>query len=157
VGLQSRNALNTLIKHGITFDELFEHSKKYYGKDISKVKPDNIDIMVGQLFKTNFSDIAYYRDKTLDEIKTSLANGHGVYVAMRITKSMFNSLGTISYKEGDKVEFGHAVVIVEVDGENVLIRNSWGRDWGLNGHAWISWGDLEKAAYDIFSIRRFEK
>ena len=41
---------------------------------------------------------------------------------------------------------GHAIVAVGYDlrRKSVLIRNSWGVDWGLSGHAWLPFGDLTK-------------
>ena len=41
---------------------------------------------------------------------------------------------------------GHQVCIVANDTRNrrVKIRNSWGRSWGDDGHAWLSWDDFDK-------------
>lgn len=41
---------------------------------------------------------------------------------------------------------GHAVLANggSLKREQIRIKNSWGRDWGNNGHAWISFADMEK-------------
>ncbi|WAL67160.1 hypothetical protein ORV05_05050 [Amycolatopsis cynarae] len=40
---------------------------------------------------------------------------------------------------------GHQVCVVgnDVDGQRVLIRNSWGAGWGEDGHAWLTWSALD--------------
>jgi len=38
-----------------------------------------------------------------------------------------------------KTSYGHAVCVVGYSDDGVLIRNSWGRLWGDQGHVWVSW------------------
>jgi len=47
---------------------------------------------------------------------------------------------------GDKANLlgGHAVLICGYDKYGVYIQNSWGKDWGIWGFAWLSWGQFKK-------------
>lgn len=61
-------------------------------------------------------------------------------------RSMFDvdPAGAIHAVPSSGVAGGHQVCLVGVDvaGQRVRIRNSWGEAWGQQGHAWLSWGDL---------------
>lgn len=65
-------------------------------------------------------------------------------------RNMFypNEFGIIS-ASGDKMG-GHAYLLDGVNVEKRLIRikNSWGREWGKNGFAYISFEDMEKLILD---------
>ena len=54
------------------------------------------------------------------------------------------------------VEGGHAIFVFGYDdgvgpGGAALIRNSWGRSWGINGNAWFRWRYLLPAVHDAWS------
>lgn len=66
----------------------------------------------------------------------------------------YNSMFTVVDRDGVKmivvdehseVAGGHQVCVVADDAQHqrVLIRNSWGTAWGDQGHAWLSWNDLD--------------
>ena len=63
--------------------------------------------------------------------------------------------------EGDKVEGGHAVVAVGYDDNKkigsekgaLLIRNSWGKEWGDEGYGWMPYAYVEMGiAEDFWSL-----
>lgn len=62
-------------------------------------------------------------------------------------KSMFTPDGShvIHVDESSGVAGGHQVCVTANDVSNQLvrIRNSWGAGWGDQGHAWLSWSDLD--------------
>jgi len=54
---------------------------------------------------------------------------------------------------------GHAVVAVGYDdaGRALLVRNSWGQDWGIGGHFWMPYQYVEdELCSDFWTLRRVE-
>jgi C1A family cysteine protease len=53
---------------------------------------------------------------------------------------------------------GHAVMIVGYDDEtqHVIVRNSWGTDWGIKGYFWLPYEYVTNMdlAGDFWSIRK---
>lgn len=73
-------------------------------------------------------------------------------ISMGVTwyDSMFNVVDKDDVKmivvdEHSAVAGGHQVCVIgnDVEHQRVLIRNSWGTAWGDQGHAWLSWNDLD--------------
>lgn len=51
---------------------------------------------------------------------------------------------------GGRLEGGHAILAngVSLKRQAVRLHNSWGRDWGSNGEAWIGFTDLERLLHE---------
>lgn len=82
--------------------------------------------------------------RSLQAMKTCLAGNYpfvfGFNVYPEFESDAVAKTGHLSMPaEGENMEGGHAVVAVGYnDAENAfLIRNSWGSEWGVNGHFWI--------------------
>jgi hypothetical protein len=82
---------------------------------------------------------------TLTEIGLVLSKGVPVILGLLITRGFATpgDAGEIDYLVGDPEIGGHAVLAVgygsKVGGSRyLLVRNSWGTEWGLMGHAWVS-------------------
>ena len=82
--------------------------------------------------------------------------GFSVYSSMPGTG---DGKGEIPYPgPGDRLEGGHAVVAVGYDdGKKIgkdkgalLIRNSWGTEWGDKGYGWLSYSYVEGGLADDF-------
>lgn len=75
-----------------------------------------------------------------------LLNDGPISIGVTWFASMFNAdeTDTIHVEPESGVAGGHQVCVVgnDVENQRVLIRNSWSSGWGLDGHAWMSWGDL---------------
>lgn len=77
-----------------------------------------------------------------------MLNRGPISVGIAWYNSMFtpDAENTIHLDESSGLAGGHQVCIVANDTKKrrVKIRNSWGASWGDQGHAWISWADLDK-------------
>jgi C1A family cysteine protease len=128
-------------------------------------------------FAQNFQAIKYYRldppgqsaTKVLESIKVNLAAELPVMFGFTVYSSMppvGDGKGEIPFpKDGDSVDGGHAVVAVGYDDKKkiskdtgaLLIRNSWGTDWGVNGYGWLPYSYVEtELAVDFWSLVQAE-
>lgn len=135
-------------------------------------------------FAQNYQSISYYRldpsgtspSALLERIKSNLAAGlpsmFGFTVYSSIVQANDNG-GKIPFPtKGDKIEGGHAVVAAGYDDKMkiknknlggiettgaLLIRNSWGTEWGENGYGWLPYEYVLKGlADDWWSILKNE-
>jgi C1A family cysteine protease len=82
---------------------------------------------------------------TRDEIKRAICDHGPVATRMRVVSDNFMAYTGGVYREkvdSDDAGGGHAVVIVGWDDSKGawLMRNSWGKDWGLSGYSWMAYG-----------------
>lgn len=96
-------------------------------------------------------------DYVIDSLRTSRA----VIVILDITRQFDRATGNPALVEivpGDQIRGRHAVVAVGLarnrqNVEYIKIRNSWGRGWGYEGHAWLS---LDYLKQQIVTTVRFQ-
>lgn len=73
-------------------------------------------------------------------LETAVAAGRPVVITLDIDDPFYDPVnGVVGAAEGP-VRASHAVLAVAVAGgpPRVLVRNSWGPDWGDKGYAWLS-------------------
>jgi C1A family cysteine protease len=82
---------------------------------------------------------------SFDEIAVSLSAGRTVVIGLFITDAFIrcDASGIIADASTDPERSGHAVLAVGrgsdlSGGDFLLVRNSWGTGWGMQGHAWMS-------------------
>jgi C1A family cysteine protease len=123
-------------------------------------------------FAQNYKAIVYYRldptgestEQVLKNVKQSLAAGLPSMFGFTVYSSFpgIGQGGDIPFPQaGDTVLGGHAVDAVgyddrkQIQGERgaLLIRNSWGTDWGEDGYGWMPYAYIEQGiAVDFWSL-----
>lgn len=102
-------------------------------------------VELGQLFRADVE----VGDLNVNEICDQLDGGHVVVLGLVITDGFRSpdEWGRIDVSPGDIERGGHAVLAVGYGHDQnrlyVLVRNSWGSKWGLNGYVWVSEAYLE--------------
>ncbi len=101
---------------------------------------------------SNFKAMKYLRlddhrepgDKVLEDLRRCIADGYPAAFGFPVYSSINDVEESNGYiipypTESDEFEGGHAVLAIGYDQERelILIRNSWGEDWGYEGHAWM--------------------
>jgi C1A family cysteine protease len=108
---------------------------------------------------------SYHRIISLQQMRECLAEGYpfvfgfSVYEAFESEKVA--STGKLDLpKSGEKQLGGHAVMAVGYDdsSERALIRNSWGRSWGIKGYFTMPYDYIsdDNLADDFWTIRVYE-
>jgi len=163
-----RTTMKALVIFGVPPEEYWPYVIEDFDKE-----PPAFCYSFAQMYQT----IKYYRldlpgipgDKLLTRIKLYLASGYppmfGFTVYSSIHQAKTNG-GKIPYPEvGERVLGGHAVTAVGYDdGMKIkndrgalLIRNSWGTDWGDKGYGWLPYKYVESGlATDFWSILKQE-
>lgn len=132
-------------------------------------------------FAQNYKTIKYYRHdppgiarpQVLERLKTYLSAGHPAMFGFTVYSSIEQAAATgrIPYPSGrEKIEGGHAVAAMGYDDKlaiknkaggqtkgALLIRNSWGSDWGEKGYGWLPYEYLLRGlAEDFWSVLKKE-
>ncbi len=95
----------------------------------------------------------------LNKLFERLDAGAPVIITMCLSAAFYrpSAEGIIAANEPPDPKRRHAVVAVghgHNGGERmILIRNSWGRRWGINGHAWVSEAYLAPRLYGLAELK----
>lgn len=156
VGASIRETMKAMVLFGIP-------PKEYWPYEPSKIDEEPSGFCYS--YAQNYQTIQYFRLDTpglrvsdlLAQIKMTLVAGLPSMFGLTIYSSIYED---VNYKRGyipipkpkDNVEGGHAVVAVGYDdsktiGDSVgalLIRNSWGTNWGEQGYGWLPYDYILK-------------
>jgi C1A family cysteine protease len=104
---------------------------------------------------------SYHALTNLHDIKACLASGSPVYIGFTVYSSFEseevakNGIMPMPV-DGEEILGGHAVVIVGYDDnkQRLLVRNSWGKKWGVKGYFYMPYGYINHPGYvtDIWAI-----
>jgi C1A family cysteine protease len=104
-------------------------------------KPTNQDVTDAVPYKVS----EYHRITSLDHLKAAVAEGLPVVIGINVYSSFESDVvaktGVVPLPDTAKEELlgGHAVLVVGYDNRNnqLIVRNSWGTDWGDQGYFYL--------------------
>ncbi len=98
----------------------------------------------------------------LQAIKQNLSQGAPVVIGMMVGQSfmqpmMGQDLWVPAPGDRSMMGFGgHAMCVVGYDdkkyGGSFLLMNSWGQEWGVNGFAWVRYGDFQNFVREAYGV-----
>ena len=150
-GAYLRDVMKALAKYGICEEALWPY-------DLTRWK-DKPPVEVFDAAASR-AGVAYYRINTVESMKMCLAVDGNPFVFGVAVYDTFGKLGPghvvpVPTRQ-DRLEGGHAICAVGYDNDKgLLFRNSWGKDWGDGGHAWLPWRYVENDGlfFDAWAIR----
>jgi C1A family cysteine protease len=92
----------------------------------------------------------------LASVREAIDTGRPVVLGLTVFDTLYvpSAAGRIDAPPAGSPSRGrHAVLAVGHDAGALLIRNSWGRSWGLNGYAWLSNGYAELHVHEAWVIQ----
>lgn len=83
---------------------------------------------------------------TIEEVLHAVSFIGPLQIGINWYQGMFNPDINGQLNVTGKLAGGHAIVVGGNDTERqrVLLYNSWGKSWGLNGSAWVTYDDLDR-------------
>jgi C1A family cysteine protease len=154
-----RTAMKTLVVFGAPPEEYWPYKEADFDREPTAFCYS---------FAASYRAIQYYRHdnpsqttvQMLASIKDYLASGHPSMFGFTVYNSIWDAEdGMIPYpSSSDRVAGGHAVVVVGYDDSvkigskkgALLIRNSWGKDWGDKGYGYLPYAYVEDGLADDF-------
>jgi C1A family cysteine protease len=173
-GAYLRSTMGALVLFGVPPEEYWQYSIP----DFDKEPPSFC-----YAFAQNYQAITYYRldplgtakDALLARVKSDLAAGLPPMFGFTVYSSISQAdkTGGIPFPtSGEKIVGGHAIVAVGYDDKvkvkntnpkgtettgALLIRNSWGTDWGMGGYGWLPYEYILRGlAVDWWSLLKNE-
>ena len=153
-GAQIRDGIKSLARWGVCFE-------KNWPYDISKFQDEPPRACYDEAGNHQITN--YNRIKTLDQMKSCLAdgfpfvNGFPVYESMETEEVAKTGIVPDPDPDNEQCLGGHAVLTCGFDDaiQRFIVRNSWG-DWGMSGYFTVSYNYWKTLASDLWVIRKEE-
>ena len=140
-GTYIKNAFNSLAKDGVCPESVWEYNvNKVFAQPPMEAYRQGSDNTLHDFYRINSAG-----SKRIEEIESAVRANHPVVFGTGVTNSFLN----YGYSNTDKVWEApteaiaglHAMIVTgvrQVDNSvQFYIRNSWGTNWGRNGHTWF--------------------
>lgn len=151
-----RDGIKTLAKQGVCSESSWPYRKSViFTKPLAKCFTEALDHQV----------VSYHRILSLNQMKQCLAEGYpfvfGFTVFSGFLSDIVKKTGVLNMPKSDEsYEGGHAVVAVGYNDteKTFIVRNSWGKKWGMEGYFTMPYEYLESRDYsdDFWTIRAAE-
>lgn len=110
-------------------------------------------------FALHTSHVSCFPDMQCNEIRALALAGRAVGIVIQMTQSVYApKFGLIDFHPFVIPDEYHALIVVGVGSHSdtgepyLLLRNSWGTSWGIDGHAWISALHLNLLLHESFLL-----
>lgn len=160
VGAQIRTTMQAMATFGICPEEYWAYN------------PAKFDVEPTQFcyaFAQSYQALTYFRLDTPDctkqellrRIKEYLSRGYAIEFGFSVYDSLWRAAGgMIPFPTpSDRMQGGHAVLAVGYDDARraLLIKNSWGTQWGAGGYGWLPYAYvLQNLADDFWALTAAE-
>lgn len=147
-GMYLRDGLKVIQKYGDVEYSLLPGNTNT-PQACSKVN-NNFEQLKVQAFPNRIS--TYYKINSIEELKYSLYHYGPVVAAMKWFKdSKVNSKGVYQYNSIDQF-YGHAVLILGWDENNIIVQNSWGINFGKKGLFYVPFNKMNEVFRELYGI-----
>ena len=156
-GASLRDGIKTLNKNGVCPETLWAYK-------ISKFKQKPSATCYASALKNQLQEYLSVTP-SIPQVKQCLANGYPVVFGFTVYSSFLSKqverTGIMPMpQDGDQLEGGHAVMAVGYDDSKnaLIVRNSWGKDWGIKGYFYMPYAytSLAQLTSDFWTIRLVE-
>jgi C1A family cysteine protease len=155
-GAMIRDGIKTLAKQGACTEKSWPYDiAKFATRPPKACYKEALDYQI----------LSYARLGTLDEMRACLADGYPFVFGFAVydgfeTQQMAKTGVLDMPKKGEKMLGGHAILAVGYDdgAKRLIIRNSWGTNWGMKGYFTMPYGYItnRNLSDDFWTIRRGE-
>lgn len=106
----------------------------------------------------NYKIATYTRVNGVEDMKTCLSEGYPVIFGMEVYSGLESpeaaQTGMVPMPSPNENSLGgHCVLAVGYNDTHVIVRNSWGENWGDKGHFYLPFDYLINYVWDMWTIR----